>query len=142
MRLPSLLSLALYSLGFAGVGVVATSTTFGEPLDEADQARQQYAADLVLSAQTFSLQIISFLYSQYLNAVRRGISIWEMVQLAAICGAVPCLWLIRSRLSRGPDRRSQQQSQAAQSTNETADKQKNNVRLSARMGNAGKPFIS
>jgi hypothetical protein len=142
MPLPSLLSLALYSPEFAGVGVVATSTTFGEPSDETDQAHQQYTADLVLSAQTFSLQVISFLYSQYLNAARRGVSIWEMVQLAAICGAVPCLWLIRSRLSKGPDRRSQRQSQAAQSANESANNQKNNVHLPARMGSAGKPFIS
>ncbi|KAH0565246.1 hypothetical protein GP486_001360 [Trichoglossum hirsutum] len=60
-----------------------------------------------------------------------------MVQLAGICGAVSCLWLIRSRLSKGPDRRSQQQSKAAESTNEIADNQKINVRPSSRAGSAG-----
>ena len=141
MWLPSPLLLALHSFVFAGVGVAATSTTFREIFDEAAQAHQQYAADLVLHAQRCSMRVISFLYSRSLDQARGNVSIWEMVQLVAICGVVPCLWLVRSRLSRDSDKRSQRRSQGTQSTDETADIQKINARTSTRVESAGKSYI-
>ncbi|KAI9821056.1 MAG: hypothetical protein M1827_003789 [Pycnora praestabilis] len=38
---------------------------------------------------------ITFVHSQYLRARIRRLSLWDMVQVAALCGLVPGLWLFR-----------------------------------------------
>ena len=133
----SLLSLALYSFAFASFGVVATSTTLGESSEtiavEAAQAAQRHAADLVVNPQKYFIQIISFLYSWFPVTARRNIGIEEMVQLAVICGAVPCLWLIRSRLSGDSDSRSQQRNQGTRSADGISNIQMKDSHTSARV---------
>ncbi|KAI9773089.1 MAG: hypothetical protein M1840_008210 [Geoglossum simile] len=136
----SLLSLALHGFAFAGFGVVATSTTLGESSRniavEAVKASQQYVVDLVSDSQNYFTRIISLLFSPFPDSARKDISIWEMVQLAAVCGAVPCLWLIRSKFSGDSVSRSQQQNQGTRSTNETGNAQTNRSHNSARAESA------
>ncbi|KAI9781283.1 MAG: hypothetical protein M1839_006076 [Geoglossum umbratile] len=136
----SLLSLALHSFAFAGVGVVATSTTLRESPEriavEVVKAGQQHAAGLIADPQNYFIQIASFFCSWFPVTARGNTSISEMVQLAVICGAVPCLWLIRSRLSGDSGDRSQQQNQHVRGANEAGNVQMNNSHISTRLKNA------
>jgi hypothetical protein len=140
MRPVSLLSLALHDFAFSGVRVVATSTTSRESSSstavEAVKASQQYAADLVGDPENYFARITSLLFSPFSDPARRNISIWEMVQLAVVCGVVPCLWLIRSKSSGDSGSRSQQQNQGTRSTNEAGNTQMNGSHTSTRVESA------